>query len=92
MEHPSLLPPAAYRGVAQPALTRRENEIMHWVIEGKRDREIAIIIGVSPRTVENHLAHILRKLCVETRTAAACLCLRHHPGWALAVPDLPPEK
>ncbi len=44
---------------------------MHWVAEGKRDREIAIILGLSPRTVEKHVCHILEKLQVETRTAAA---------------------
>ena len=51
-------------------LTRREAEIMGWVSEGKRDREIAIILGVSPRTVEKHVANILQKLQAETRTAA----------------------
>jgi DNA-binding CsgD family transcriptional regulator len=47
---------------------------MHWVIEGKRDREIAIILGLSPRTVEKHVCHILEKLGVETRTAAVSEC------------------
>lgn len=56
-------------------LTKRESEIMHWLTEGKRDREIACIIGVSHRTVHHHVEHILQKLCVETRTAAARLAL-----------------
>ena len=43
---------------------------MHWVSEGKRDREIAIILNLSPRTVEKHLSHILDKFGVETRTGA----------------------
>jgi DNA-binding CsgD family transcriptional regulator len=55
-------------------LTAREIEVMHWVTEGKRDREIAIILGVSPRTVEKHVGHILEKLQVETRTAAVNQC------------------
>jgi DNA-binding CsgD family transcriptional regulator len=53
------------------ALTAREHEILHWVREGKRDPEIAIILAISPRTVNHHLASIYRKLGVETRTAAA---------------------
>lgn len=53
------------------ALTTREREILHWVREGKRDPEIGIILGISPRTVSHHVESILRKLCVETRTAAA---------------------
>lgn len=52
-------------------LTTREGEILHWVREGKRDPEIAIILRISPRTVNHHVASIHRKLGVETRTAAA---------------------
>jgi len=52
-------------------LTAREYEILHWVREGKRDPEIGIILDISPRTVNHHLASICRKLGVETRTAAA---------------------
>lgn len=53
------------------SLTPREHEILHWVREGKRDSEIGINLGISLRTVNNHLASIYRKLGVETRTAAA---------------------
>jgi len=52
-------------------LTTREREILHWVSKGKRDPEIAIILRISPRTVNHHVANIHRKLGVETRTAAA---------------------
>lgn len=52
------------------ALTPRENQILDWVVEGKRNAEIAGIIGASTRTVEKHVEHILAKLNVETRTAA----------------------
>jgi len=52
-------------------LTAREHEILHWVREGKRDPEIGIILGISPRTVHHHVASIYHKLGVETRTAAA---------------------
>lgn len=52
-------------------LTPREAEVLHWIAEGKRDREIASIVGVSVRTAQHHVSHILEKLNVETRTAAA---------------------
>jgi len=52
-------------------LTTREREILHWLRGGKRDPEIAIILRISPRTVNHHVANIHRKLGVETRTAAA---------------------
>lgn len=55
---------------APPQLTPREQEVLHWVSQGKRNGEIAIILSCSPRTVEKHLEHILAKRGVETRTAA----------------------
>lgn len=51
-------------------LTRREGEVLTWVSRGKTNREISIILGISPRTVQKHLEHIFQKLGVETRTAA----------------------
>jgi DNA-binding CsgD family transcriptional regulator len=53
------------------ALSPREGEILHWVGEGKRNSEIATILGISPLTIRKHLENIFAKLGVETRTAAA---------------------
>jgi DNA-binding CsgD family transcriptional regulator len=52
-------------------LTPREREIFHWIRQGKRNKEIAIIASCSPRTVEKHVESILRKTNSETRNAAA---------------------
>jgi DNA-binding response OmpR family regulator len=52
-------------------LTQREAEVILWVIKGKTNRDIGLILGMSPRTVNKHLEHIYIKLGVETRTAAA---------------------
>jgi len=52
-------------------LTVREGEVLHWVIQGKRDKEVADILSTSPKTIHNHLRSILRKLNTETRTGAA---------------------
>lgn len=52
-------------------LSKREREVLHWVREGKRNREIATILGLSPLTVRRHLENIFQKLGVETRSAAA---------------------
>jgi DNA-binding CsgD family transcriptional regulator len=51
--------------------TPREAEILQWLIEGKRNSEIAVILGIKPRTIGKHIEHIMAKLGVETRTAAA---------------------
>lgn len=52
-------------------LTRRETEVLLWVVAGKTNAEIGFILGISLRTVQKHLEHIFDKLGVETRTAAA---------------------
>lgn len=54
-------------------LTPRETEVLSWIAKGKTNRDIAEILGMSPRTVNKHLEHIFEKLGVETRTAAAAL-------------------
>lgn len=51
-------------------LTPREAEVMHWLILGKTNKDIADILELSPRTINKHLEHVFEKLCVETRTAA----------------------
>jgi len=57
----------------QPAIafTRREREVFAWLQEGKRNGEIALLLGCSPRTVDKHVQRILFKTGAETRTAAA---------------------
>jgi len=60
------------------ALTPREAEVLSWVAKGKTNRDIADILGMSPRTVNKHLEHVFEKLGVETRAAAAALASRGH--------------
>ncbi len=55
---------------ADCGLTPREREVLQWVAAGKTDREIAAILGISPRTVGKHLQRVYVALGVETRTAA----------------------
>ena len=55
------------------ALTPREAEVLSWLAKGKTNRDIAEILGMSPRTVNKHLEHIFEKLGVETRTAAVAV-------------------
>ena len=52
-------------------LTTREGEVLSWLSKGKTNRDIAQILGLSPRTVDKHLEQIYAKLGVENRTAAA---------------------
>ena len=58
------------------SVTERESEVLHWIANGKTNREIAEILEMSPRTVNKHLEQIFPKLGVENRTAAAGVALR----------------
>lgn len=55
----------------QVALTRRELEVAHLVGAGLSNRAIAEQLGISQRTVESHVDHVLRKLGFGSRTQVA---------------------
>jgi DNA-binding CsgD family transcriptional regulator len=77
---------------ANPPLTPREREVLHWLAEGKRDEEISVILRMKPRTVHQHVRAILRKLDVETRTAAAAVAWRARlHGKAPTIGNEPPR-
>lgn len=56
---------------AFPELTDREREVLTLVAAGKRNSEIAAALGLSDKTVRNHVSAVLVKLQVPDRTAAA---------------------
>ena len=51
-------------------LTNRELEVLKLVAEGLRNREIAKQLHITERTVKNHVAKIIAKLGVKSRTEA----------------------
>lgn len=53
-----------------PQFSPRKNQVLKWMAEGKRNSEIAVILGLSSRTVEKHVEDILRELGVENRATA----------------------
>lgn len=50
-------------------LTEREADVVGLVVEGLTARQIATRLGLSPRTVENHVQRVLRKLQLHSRAA-----------------------
>lgn len=57
-------------------LTKREQEILEEIVQGKSNKEIADTLFISEKTVKNHVSNILKKLDVTDRTQAAVLALR----------------
>ena len=82
-----MAPPASERLGVQPsdsnptegiaALSVRESQVALWLAQGKTNREIGIILGISPRTVERHVENVLRRLGLENRTTAAVVISAH---------------
>ncbi len=57
-------------------LTLREADVLHWVTEGKQNREIATILSLSLGTVQEYVGNILRKLGIENRHQLTVYVLR----------------
>lgn len=77
LQHSDIPDPAALVALG---LTPREAEVLHWIIQGKRDSEIAEILRASPRTIQKHVQSILLKFRVETRTTACMEAMRRSKG------------
>ena len=58
-------------------LTRSEARVVQLVATGKSNRQIAQELGISEKTVANHLSHIFSKTTSENRAAAAAFAIRH---------------
>lgn len=60
-----------------PLLTRRQRELLRLLIQGTDNRNIALTLGLSVKTVENHLTALYRALGVDSRLKALSFTLSH---------------
>ena len=67
-EHPTTM---QLQSLVPFGLSPREAQVLDWMAQGKTNKEIGVILELSPRTVQKHLEHIYQKIYVESRTAAA---------------------
>lgn len=58
-------------------LSPREREVMEWTAAGRRQADIAATLGLSERTVENHLRSARRRLGVTTTAQAIRMAIRN---------------
>jgi DNA-binding NarL/FixJ family response regulator len=56
--------------ITEEALSQRECEVLQLLAEGATSKEIAVVLGLRPKTVENHRSRILDKLGVSNSAAA----------------------
>jgi DNA-binding NarL/FixJ family response regulator len=57
-------------------LTGREREVLELIARGHSNKRIALVLGISEKTVKTHVGHLLAKLDVTDRTQAALLAVR----------------
>ena len=62
--------------VTQVQLTPRELAALRLMADGKANKEIAVDLGISERTVKTHLGHLFEKLGVTSRTEAVKVATR----------------
>ncbi len=65
--------------INQP-FSAREREVIDFLLRGKSNKEMALGLGITNRTVESHLSSIYAKLGVSSRTAAV-IHLSESPLW-----------
>ena len=61
----------------QDGLTEREVEVLRLIVAGKTDQEIADVLVISRRTVNNHVRSIFNKTAVANRAEAAAYAARN---------------
>jgi len=75
---------SAWVGISQVlGLSKREVEILQSLMLGDDEREAALFLGLSPRTVRTHLERIRRKLGLRTRAELIVRLCDAHIDWLL---------
>jgi DNA-binding CsgD family transcriptional regulator len=65
--------PASGHGAGFSGLTEREGQILEHIARGLDNAQIAAHLGMSEKTVRNHITHIFDKIGVENRSQAIVL-------------------
>lgn len=57
-------------------LTQREKQVFELLIQNKTTKEIAAVLGISEKTVRNHISNTMQKLGVKGRAGAVVELLK----------------
>ena len=64
--------------VARPAgLTEREVDVLRLIARGRANKQVAVTLGISAKTVGHHVEHIYAKAGVSTRAGATLFAMEH---------------
>jgi HD-GYP domain-containing protein (c-di-GMP phosphodiesterase class II) len=76
----AVLSASGHRGAPPPGpsgLTPREQQVLALLVRGRTNRQVARALGISAKTVGNHVEHIYTKAGVGTRAAATLWAMEH---------------
>ena len=66
------------RRIDRPAgLTERETEVVALIARGLQTKQIARILGISPKTADHHIQNAYAKIGISTRAAATLFAMEH---------------
>ncbi|MGH9106883.1 MAG: LuxR C-terminal-related transcriptional regulator [Acidimicrobiales bacterium] len=69
--------PSRARAGGPAGLTTREGDVLVLLAQGMPNKRIARQLGISPKTVSNHIEHVYSKLGVSNRTGAAMYAMQN---------------
>ena len=61
------------KGGVIPTLTLRQEQVLSLVAQGKTDKEMADILGISPKTIDMHMGMLMERLGASSRAHAVAL-------------------
>lgn len=70
------------------SLTRRENQVVQLLAEGKSSKEVAAILNLSVKTAETHRSHIMSKLGLHSVSELVLYAVRNNIVQASSAPAL----
>jgi len=68
---------SASKSAALESLSRREREVLKYVVEGKSDSDIATLLQVAPKSVESYRRRMMEKLGIEDLPALVKFAIRN---------------
>jgi DNA-binding NarL/FixJ family response regulator len=63
--------------LSSDTLTHREREVLKLIAEGHKNKEIAEVLSISPKTVEKHRANLMKKLGLHNAAALTAYAIEN---------------